>query len=52
MQVIERPEEWVSFTGQPAKPLTTRDTKYHEGVRFRRFPSCTFVTFVVNAFAD
>jgi hypothetical protein len=51
MQVIERPGSWVSFTQQPAKPLTPKDRKYHEGLSFRRFPSCTFVTFVVNAFA-
>jgi|GEM_PF-5907740 len=30
---------------------TTKDTKCHEG-QFRRFPSCTFVSFVVDWFRN
>jgi hypothetical protein len=33
-------------------PLTTKDTKYHEGSGPHDFPSCTFVSFVVNELND
>jgi len=34
------------------KPWTTKDTKYHEGFSSQGFPSCTFVPFVINGFAN
>jgi len=45
----------ISFKrGHPSsgnrKAATTKDTKYHEGIHLQVFPSCTFVSFVVNAF--
>jgi hypothetical protein len=30
------------------KAATTKDTKYHEGIHLQVFPSCTFVSFVVE----
>jgi hypothetical protein len=30
------------------KPFTTKAAKYHKGFRSQAFPSCTFVTLVVN----
>jgi len=32
------------------KASTTKDTKYHEGLRLWVFPLCDFVSFVVEVF--
>ena len=37
-----------SLTTRPKEPRTAKATKFHEGVRFQDFPSCTFVPLVVN----
>jgi hypothetical protein len=30
------------------RPLTTKDTKSHEGLNHRRLPSCSFASLAVN----
>jgi hypothetical protein len=41
-----------SRSNDAEKPCTTKATKDHEGLKYKGFPSRTFVTLVVSGFAN